>query len=166
MAWGHRPAHRAGQQQYRRKRVVSAAARAKQAARMKGKKHPHKGHRLSAATRAKISARLKGQKRKGHAVSSAARAKVTARLKGRHHPASHKPGTITHPRHAAHRTSAAHRRSGGKKLHVTRTFTHLGLRRKHVKNTRFGLRHHRATTHFGRHHIKRARLTPIRRRRR
>lgn len=42
------------------KRHLSAAARARISARMKGRPHPHKGHPISSATRAKISAALRG----------------------------------------------------------------------------------------------------------
>lgn len=45
-----------------------------------------KGTHLSAEARAKISAALKGKKHKGHALSSSARAKISAALKGKKHP--------------------------------------------------------------------------------
>ncbi|MBD0743601.1 NUMOD3 domain-containing DNA-binding protein [Streptomyces sp. CBMA152] len=175
----------------RRKRVVSATARAKASARMKGKQHPHKGHkisastrariaralkgkhprhkghRLSATTRAKISARLKGHHHKGHRLSAATRAKIAARLKGRHRTAvgSRHPTTM-HPRAAASAAAAAHRTRRGRRYGAFRPSTHFGLRKHHAHNTRFGLiKHHRAT-HFGRHHIRMSKPIRIRRRRR
>ncbi len=65
---------------------MSAAARAAESKRMKGKQRPHKGHAMSSATRAKISAALKGKSHKGHALSASARAKISAALKGKKHP--------------------------------------------------------------------------------
>jgi hypothetical protein len=76
------------------KRVVSPATRAKIAAALAGKKHPHKGHAVSANTRAKIAAALRGKhhpgkkgvRRKGHKLTAETRAKISKALKGRKHP--------------------------------------------------------------------------------
>jgi hypothetical protein len=76
------------------KRVVSPATRAKIAASLTGKKHPHKGHVLSANARAKIAAALRGKHhpgkkgvhRKGHKLSAETRAKIAKAMRGRKHP--------------------------------------------------------------------------------
>lgn len=76
------------------KRVVSPATRAKIAAALVGKKHPHKGHSVSATARAKIAAALRGKHhpgkkgvhRKGHKLSAETRAKIAKALRGRKHP--------------------------------------------------------------------------------
>jgi hypothetical protein len=76
------------------KRVVSPATRAKIAAALAGKKHPHKGHVVSANTRAKIAAALRGKhhpgkkgvRRKGHKLTAETRAKISKALRGRKHP--------------------------------------------------------------------------------
>lgn len=85
---------------------VSAAARKAESARMKGKKHPHKGHALSGSVRAKISAALKGKRHphKGHALTSQTRAKISAALKAHYkatpRTSSRKPRAAGGGRHA------------------------------------------------------------------
>lgn len=124
MTWGvHHHTHR-------KKRHMSAVARKRESQRMKGKKHPHKGHRLSAETRAKISKALKGRHHKGHRMSAAARAalsrkmrgrhlsaatraKISARLKGKkhhHRPKKKHPAKQKRPVHALVRTKSGPRR--------------------------------------------------------
>jgi NUMOD3 motif len=76
------------------RRVVSPATRAKIAAALRGKKHPHKGHAMSVSARGKIAAALRGRKHpgrkgvhhKGHPISAQTRAKISAALTGRKHP--------------------------------------------------------------------------------
>lgn len=65
------------------RKPMSAATKAKISRALKGRKHPHKGHRLSAAARAKISAALRGKHHKGHKESAATRAKISAALRRR-----------------------------------------------------------------------------------
>lgn len=74
-------------------RHLTAEAKAKIAAALKGRKHPHPGHPLSASARAKISAAEKGKHKSGHPMSPAARAKLAAKLAGKKHP--HKGHTVS-----------------------------------------------------------------------
>jgi hypothetical protein len=64
-------------------RPQTPETRAKIAATLKGRPHPHKGHEVSPETRVKISAA-----KKGRVFSSEHRAKLSAAHKGR----THRPG--------------------------------------------------------------------------
>lgn len=63
-------------------RTISAAGRAHISAALKGKAHPHKGHKLSAI---QIAAMAKGRIGKHHIVSAATKAKESAAHLGKHH---------------------------------------------------------------------------------
>ncbi|MEV8324511.1 NUMOD3 domain-containing DNA-binding protein [Kitasatospora sp. NPDC056731] len=163
------------------RRHLSVQARAKLSARMRGKKHPHKGHRLSAAARAKISARLRGRHPKGHRLSAIARAKISAKLRGRHHPGHRLSATTRakiaarlkgrHPRHSPHprrhatrqlrpavRKAPAGRKHGnGLKARTHRTGTrHPGARRQGVHHPRGSRRNASLKTLQVRYHPRRS----------
>ena len=121
---------------------MSAAARAKLSRKMKGRKHPHKGHPMSAATRDKISQALRGRRHKhrGHPESAATRAKISAKLKA-----------DALRRRSARLARAAEKAKTrrAKKRHVSR---HRGTtfgphRRRLHKRPPHYIRHHRTTGH-------------------
>jgi hypothetical protein len=123
---------------------MSAAARAKLSREMKGRRHPHKGHRMSAATREKISRALKGKHHKkrrhhhkGHKESAATRAKIAAKLRA----------DAARRRKARTAKDALKRR---RKVHVSHhRGTTFGPHRRHLhKRPPHYIRHRRTT---GRH---------------
>lgn len=67
----------------RRGKHLSAATKKKISRSLKGKRHPHKGHKQSKATRAKISKALKGKKHphKGHPIGQKQMAAMQAGLR-------------------------------------------------------------------------------------
>lgn len=92
----------------RRRKPMSLATRKKISAALRGKRHPHRGHRPSAATRARESAAHKGKRHphKGHRLSAATRAKISRALRGRHHKSRCHCGSSS--KHSLKRRRAAH----------------------------------------------------------
>lgn len=108
---------------------MSASAKAKLSASLRGKKHPHKGHPMSAAARAKLSAERRGKPHphKGHRLSAATRAKISRALKGRPHP--HRGAG-----HSAHRTSTGTRRGTSKLKPSTKKSRTSGSGQRHASH--------------------------------
>lgn len=154
---------------------MSAAAKRKLSARLKGRRYSgrrHKGRRLTSAQRARLSARLRGRHHKGHKMTAAERARLSARMKGRKHPhrgakgakgAHHRTAAHSHALRGAAHHRTAHRTAGprGHRLvhHRRGRIYPSHFRRGHSRvHSRFNHRKHpkalRAPYVAGRRHVR------------
>ena len=129
-----RKAHAAAKPKSTTGRHMSAAARAAESARMKGKSHPHAGHAITDATKAKISAALKARHPNGPAkrvgtgrhITAATKAKISAALKG--HPRAKRTVAATRPTaKTAHHTTTP--RTTRRRPLVKEKRVHIGRRK-------------------------------------
>ena len=122
-----------------KRKPMSAATKAKLSKALKGKKHPHKGHKMSAAARAKLSKEMKGKHRhhKGHKESAATRAKIAAKLRARY-AARHKARlarlAAAKATRAAARAAKRQWRLQHPRIRVLRAGAHHGLTKSQRQN--------------------------------